>query len=446
MKYTVKQGDTLSGITPNWQGVKTRSGNQNLIYAGEELDIPDMPAAPSISQPQNIATPSFTQQSVSSFGAPASPSASFSSPVSSTAAQPSPQLPEMKPFAAPQASLSGQSPAPKGAPKPSKFEITQKFGNRNDIEQFSGGINNGTDFATPEFTPVYLPKGKWEVLDAYNQAEGGYLGDATNQGWGNSVLVKNHDTGEQLRMSHLSRVGVDKGQIIDGGMVGLTGATGNNTGPHLDAEYYNPDGSLGDIEQTDYMNSLFDEGQPEAPKTLPSMDQKQDYGGFADKIMSVAPPEAQEAVKTNLPYLVDAFKKEGIDDPNVLAYAMATIQHETAGTFNPIEEYGGREQAQKLGYGGGENYYGRGFIQLTHDSNYRDMGQRIGMGDTLVQHPELALDPQVSAEIMAAFFKDRGVAEAAKKGDFYGARSGVNGTDQADNIANLATRYRQAFM
>jgi len=135
-----------------------------------------------------------------------------------------------------------------------------------------------------------------------------------------------------------------------------------------------------------------------------------------------------------------ALQAEGIDDPNTEAYALATVEHETAGTMQPIEEYGGREQARKLGYSGGENYYGRGYIQLTHDYNYKQMGDRIGVPD-LVEHPEKALEPEISAKILAAFFKDRGVSDATSKGDFIGARGPINGTDQAEKIAGLTQKY-----
>jgi LysM repeat protein/predicted chitinase len=139
--------------------------------------------------------------------------------------------------------------------------------------------------------------------------------------------------------------------------------------------------------------------------------------------------------------LAVALEQQGILSPNVLAYALATVKHETAGTMKPIREYGGPQQAKKLGYKGGENFYGRGYIQLTHDYNYKDIGKKLGMGDALYKNPDLALDPAIAAKILAVFFKDRGVAAAAEKGDFYGARRGVNGTDKAEKIAQLAKQY-----
>lgn len=62
--------------------------------------------------------------------------------------------------------------------------------------------------------------------------------------------------------------------------------------------------------------------------------------------------------------------QNNVTDPNQIAYMLATAQHETR-DFNAPEEDYGRSQARKLGYSGGEEYYGRGYVHLTHDYNYR---------------------------------------------------------------------------
>ena len=49
-------------------------------------------------------------------------------------------------------------------------------------------------------------------------------------------------------------------------------------------------------------------------------------------------------------------------------------------------------------------YRGRGFNGLTGIGNYRKYGQMIGMGEDLVDNPELVNDPEVAAEIAVKFF------------------------------------------
>lgn len=129
--------------------------------------------------------------------------------------------------------------------------ITQKFGNRSSVEIYSGGINYGTDFGVPKGTAVATPPGKWKVLSAFGGATEGVRN--TNQGYGNSVLVENMLTGERLRFSHLSQVGVNPGQEIEGGsVIAFSGNTGNSTGPHIDLEYYDQTGRIKDVLKSPY--------------------------------------------------------------------------------------------------------------------------------------------------------------------------------------------------
>lgn len=164
-----------------------------------------------------------------------------------------------------------------------------------------------------------------------------------------------------------------------------------------------------------------------------------------NRLVADVPDNAKDAARANLPYIADALKKENILNANVLAYALATIQHETASTFQPIDEFTGRKNARRLGYEGGTDYYGRGFIQLTHLRNYQKMGRRIGMGDELVMHPELASRPDVAGKILAAYFKDFGIAKLASEGNFYDARSLINPDYNAESIAEMALSFVYAL-
>ena len=145
---------------------------------------------------------------------------------------------------------------------PSSYAVTQKFGNYNPaIEPSKDGINYGTDFGTPEGTPLAVPPGTWTVVKSYKQAQQkGYIGNRENAGYGNSVVLKNTETGEIMRFSHLkpNTVAVKGGEELKGGTIfAQTGSTGNVTGPHLDLEYYNSQGRVGDIQATSYRKYLF---------------------------------------------------------------------------------------------------------------------------------------------------------------------------------------------
>lgn len=158
-------------------------------------------------------------------------------------------------------------------------------------------------------------------------------------------------------------------------------------------------------------------------------------------LVAEVPQKAQSAARKNIPMIAKALEDEGILDSNVLAYALATIEHETDGTFEPVDEISGRLSARRLGYEGGENFFGRGFLQLTHLRNYLTLGQRIGMGDQLAKNPGLASTPGVAAKILAAFFKDNNVANLASRGQFVAARLPINPDVNGWSVALLAGKY-----
>lgn len=150
------------------------------------------------------------------------------------------------------------------------------------------------------------------------------------------------------------------------------------------------------------------------------------------EVAKILPRASHEAIRDNTPLIIKALHEQGIDDPEMVAYALATINAETSG-FIPIPEYDdgrayeGRIDLGNIHPGDGRRYKGRGFIQLTGRNNYIYMSQRLGID--LVKHPELALKPAVSARIFAVFLANRKdhIREALQAGDLAAARSYVNG-------------------
>jgi putative chitinase len=77
--------------------------------------------------------------------------------------------------------------------------------------------------------------------------------------------------------------------------------------------------------------------------------------------------------------------------------------------------------------GDGYKYRGRGMLQLTGKDNYKHFGATLGLD--LLNHPELAADPEDSLLIALEFFRQGNVNKAVDRGDYKEARRITNGGD-----------------
>jgi predicted chitinase len=140
---------------------------------------------------------------------------------------------------------------------------------------------------------------------------------------------------------------------------------------------------------------------------------------------------------------------EGIGLKTQIAYVVATVDHETAHTFKPVREAYWLDDPDaylKMHHPDYYPYYGRGFVQLTWESNYRKYGQLVGKD--LVGTPDLALDPDVALFVLVHGFKTGGFTGHkladhvnGQKTDFLNARRCINGVDRQHDIADLAQKY-----
>lgn len=144
----------------------------------------------------------------------------------------------------------------------------------------------------------------------------------------------------------------------------------------------------------------------------------------------------------------NACSKLDMTEPQI-AFVLANVKHET-GSFQFIEELHGRSQARKLGYQGGENWYGRGYIQLTHLNNYKNWSEWTGRD--LVSNPDLLVtDLQLSAHVACSGIKHGSFTATGSvdkyindtKQDFYNAREIVNGDKHriGNKIVRLSNEY-----
>lgn len=150
--------------------------------------------------------------------------------------------------------------------------------------------------------------------------------------------------------------------------------------------------------------------------------------------------------------ILNEWEAQGLEDIRWLAYILATAWHETAKTMQAIEEYG-KGKGRKYGKPDpvtGKVYYGRGFVQLTWNFNYKKMGKALGID--LYNKPELTLDTAIATKIMfdgmvlGSFTGKRlGNYFNDKKEDWINARKIINGLDRAERIAEYAKTFYQAL-
>jgi putative chitinase len=162
---------------------------------------------------------------------------------------------------------------------------------------------------------------------------------------------------------------------------------------------------------------------------------------IATRIIPFAP---RANIESNLPFVLDALVAPELGDKPMILMALATIRAET-GSFQPISEgqshfntspgghpfdlYDSRADLGNLGPPDGERFKGRGFIQLTGRANYALHSVAIGLGNQLIENPDLANDPGIAARLLASFLKthEERIRAALTSNDLREARRLVNG-------------------
>ena len=159
--------------------------------------------------------------------------------------------------------------------------------------------------------------------------------------------------------------------------------------------------------------------------------------------------------------ILDEWERRKLTDLRWLAYMLATVYHECAKTMVPIVEYGGLRYLVKKKY---YPWYGRGFVQLTWDYNYRKFAGLLKDAGfvqwDLIANPDLALDLKVASFIMFEGMIRGLFRKNQKLSDFFNAndnnpvmaRGIINGIpkgqtlpDKAVEIAEIHAKFNTAL-
>lgn len=209
--YKVVSGDTLAGIaddhnvTGGWQKLYAANksvigGNPNLIYPNQVLTLGQKAAA----QQKKAAAPAAKPSAAKSTTAAKSSSSGYTKPVDNA--------------------ILGTAYHTAGS-------------------MWASGYHTGTDFVVPTGTKVKAIANATVVSAGWGGA------------YGNQVVIKLAD-GKYAQYAHLSSISVSVGQTVsEGQQLGLSGATGNVTGPHLHFEVRTTPNYGSDIDPLAYLRA-----------------------------------------------------------------------------------------------------------------------------------------------------------------------------------------------
>ena len=123
------------------------------------------------------------------------------------------------------------------------------------INTYSGHTHNAGDIPISTGNRVVAVDGGTVIQVTYWDGRGyGQYGPNELATYGNSVLIE-QPNGYRVRYAHLSQLNVREGQVIgQGQLIGLSGSTGNSSGPHLHLEIYTPGSGAGQGISPSYVN------------------------------------------------------------------------------------------------------------------------------------------------------------------------------------------------
>ncbi|SFF82076.1 M23 family metallopeptidase [Streptomyces mirabilis] len=232
--YSVKAGDWLARIAERqhlsggWQ--KLYSDNRQAIGSDPSLIHPGL----KLTIGERAASTDGAKPSTQSSAKPSTRSSTQSATGSSGAAAAAPKTHAAAPRAT-AATNTGYTLPVEGATVGTGYKVAGSM--------WSSGYHTGVDFVVPTGTTV-------KAVAAGTVVSAGWGG-----AYGNQVVIQ-HADGRYSQYAHLSALSVSAGQAVtESQQIGLSGATGNVTGPHLHFEIRTTPNYGSDVDPVAYLRA-----------------------------------------------------------------------------------------------------------------------------------------------------------------------------------------------
>lgn len=190
------------------------------------------------------------------------------------------------------------------------------------------------------------------------------------------------------------------------------------------------------------------------------VDMKLDHKKFFDGFKAHFDDTLDQGRADGIEFLLTSFENDErwAADVRFIAYALATIFHETAGSMRPVEEgyylarYGlsrVKSFQKSLRY---YPFFGRGYVQLTWNTkripNYSKASKALGID--FVKNPDLVMVKENAFQIMTlgmfeGWFTAKKLSDYVHGStcDYKNARKIINGLDKAVLIAGYAVKFEK---
>lgn len=224
--YTVKPGDTISGISSKFglSNISTLIAVNNIenvrsIYAGQKLSVPSA---------DGLVHQVLKNETLGSISKKYSVSVSDLLDINDLSSE---ELQAGQKIFIPGARLDTNSLRKAMGelfvnPLKTKYRLTSRFGFRADPFTGVASHHTGIDMACPTGTPIYASMSGKIAYTGFSSVFGNYV-------------IINHYDGYQTLYAHMSKIIAKKGEAVaQGAKIGLVGNTGYSTGPHLHFTVY----------------------------------------------------------------------------------------------------------------------------------------------------------------------------------------------------------------